>query len=87
MIEQASSSRPLVVGQSAKRRAHVLADRDAAADEHVLERRVAREAVDLGAERARVDVLAADGGGDDLGEGGGERGDRAGGADLERAGR
>ena len=64
--------------------ADVLADRDAAADEHVLERSVAREAVDLGAQAARVDVLAADGGGDDLGEGGGERGHRAGRADLER---
>ena len=85
MSSSRSSSRALVVGQPAKRRTDVLADRHTAPDEDVLERRVSGESVDLGAERARVDVLAADGSGDDLGEGGGERGDGAGGTDLERA--
>ena len=64
----ASSSARSSVGQPPERRPDVLADRHASPDEHVLERRVAREAVDLGPQRAGVDVLAADGGGDDARE-------------------
>ena len=77
-VEQPVEVGALVVGEPASG-AHVLADRHTAANEYVLERRMARKTVDLRAQRPRVDVLAAHCGGDDLRERGGQRGDRSGG--------
>src|SRR5213592_1853051 len=76
-VEQCVELGSLPGGEPPQRRTHVFADRHSTPDEDVLESGMPREAVELRPQRARVDVLPANGGDDDFGERRGKGRDRA----------